>query len=79
MQFVFSFFDHVDQVNRGVTGFYGVHPFLDGLVLLSRGEVVEPAGVLLAPDQAVEFEGEMVLLGVVVSRVAAAPVETAAS
>ena len=70
-----SFVHHVNQRQVGIVILHGIHPFHNGLVLLARGEVVHPIGILRTPDERVELEREIVTLGIVVGSVAAAPIE----
>ena len=74
-----GFVHHVDHLQVGIALLDGIHPLDNGLVLLGGGEVVHPSGVLGAPNECVELEGDAVFLGVVVGIVASPPVELSAA
>ena len=66
---------HVDNLEVRIVLLHGIIPLHNRLVLLSRGEAVHPTRILRAPDERVELEGEVVLLGIVGGIVCPTPVE----
>ena len=67
---------HINQGQIRIALLYLIHPFHDGIIAGSQRQVPDPAGILSTPHQCMELEGEMVVFGVIVYVVDAAPVPT---